>query len=123
MHLVGRGETFFGIARRYGVSLDALRAANPAVEPSHIEVGQLLHLPAPSSLPTRPAPAADPSMPPARAPMRQTRHVVARGETLSALSRRYEVPVLEIQRVNRLEGAYIQAGQVLIIPAPVARED
>jgi LysM repeat protein len=40
-------ETVASIARRYGVPLSALLAANPEVEPRHLRVGQTLNIPAP----------------------------------------------------------------------------
>jgi LysM repeat protein len=47
-HTVKAGETAATIARRYGVKLDALRAANPKLEPRRMHVGQTLNIPAAS---------------------------------------------------------------------------
>jgi LysM repeat protein len=44
-HTVAKGETLLGIAIRYGISLDELRAANPEVEPRLMSVGQVLIIP------------------------------------------------------------------------------
>jgi tetratricopeptide (TPR) repeat protein len=44
-HAVAAGETAVRIARRYGVSLDALLAANPGLEPRRMRVGQVLNIP------------------------------------------------------------------------------
>jgi LysM repeat protein len=44
-HVVQRGETLFQIARRYGVPLDKLIAANGITNPDRIEVGQVLIIP------------------------------------------------------------------------------
>lgn len=46
-HTVVAGETAIHIARRYGVSLDALLAANPGLEPRRMRVGQVLNIPSP----------------------------------------------------------------------------
>jgi LysM repeat protein len=45
-HKVAAGETAVRIARQYGVSLDALLAANPGLEPRRMRVGQILNIPA-----------------------------------------------------------------------------
>jgi LysM repeat protein len=45
-HMVAAGETAVRIAHRYGISLDALLAANPGLEPKRMRVGQLLNIPA-----------------------------------------------------------------------------
>jgi nucleoid-associated protein YgaU len=44
-HRVESGETFFGIARRYEVTVKALAAANPEVDPERIRPGQVLVVP------------------------------------------------------------------------------
>ena len=44
-HTVAAGETFVAIARKAGVSLVALQAANPGVAPKKLHVGQSLNLP------------------------------------------------------------------------------
>jgi len=45
-HTVRAGESPYSIAKRYGVKLDALLAANPDVEPRRLKIGQLLNIPA-----------------------------------------------------------------------------
>ena len=44
-HTVVAGETAAGIARKSGVKLSALEAANPSMNPARIRVGQVLNLP------------------------------------------------------------------------------
>ena len=44
-HTVVAGETAAGIARKSGVKLSALEAANPGMNPARIRVGQVLNLP------------------------------------------------------------------------------
>ncbi|MCX7867518.1 LysM peptidoglycan-binding domain-containing protein [Limisphaera sp. VF-2] len=46
VHVVQPGETPTGIARRYGVSLQALLEANPGLEPRRMRVGQRITIPA-----------------------------------------------------------------------------
>ena len=46
-HTVVAGETAVRIARHYGISLDALLAANPGLEPRRMRVGQILNIPSP----------------------------------------------------------------------------
>lgn len=45
-HTVVAGETPFAIARKYGVSVAALLAANPGLNPRKMRVGQTVNLPA-----------------------------------------------------------------------------
>jgi len=46
-HTVVAGETAVGIARKFGVKLSALAAANPSMNPARIRAGQVLNLPPP----------------------------------------------------------------------------
>ena|ERR1035441_9441731 len=46
-HTVVAGETAVGIARKFGVKLSALEAANPSMNPARIHAGQVLNLPPP----------------------------------------------------------------------------
>lgn len=56
VHIVRRGETLSGIARRYGVSVQALAAANGIRNINRILIGQRLVIPGRGSAPA-PAPA------------------------------------------------------------------
>lgn len=100
VHRVAAGETFFGIARRYGVSSDALAAANPAVEPGRLRTGHELRIPAPAA-PARPG---------------ERSHTVVQGETLWGIARRYGVSVDAVRELNRLGGSDVRIGQTLRIP-------
>ena len=46
-HKVQAGETLTAIAKRYGVKLEALMAANPGLNPKRLQVNQSLNIPAP----------------------------------------------------------------------------
>lgn len=43
-HIVKTGETFYSIARKHGIGVDALEAANPAVKAAALRPGQTLQL-------------------------------------------------------------------------------
>lgn len=45
VHMVQSGDTLYSIARRYRVSLDAIRQANPGLDPRKLKVGQRIHVP------------------------------------------------------------------------------
>lgn len=97
-YVVQRGDTLYSIARRYDTTVAALKQVNNLVSDS-IYVGQRLTI----------SVATDPSMP-------MITHVVARGETLFSIARRYNVTVAAIQASNGLVGTTIYVGQQLLIP-------
>ena len=49
VHIVQPGETLSGIAKQYGLSVDALTAANGMADPHLIKIGQELIIPGPAS--------------------------------------------------------------------------
>ncbi|MDQ4075115.1 MAG: LysM peptidoglycan-binding domain-containing protein, partial [Chloroflexota bacterium] len=130
IHVVRRGETLTRIARRYGVTVDAIVQANGLPSASRIYAGQQLVIPTPGSAPA-PSPATTDSAPapspatadsaaapsPATTGTEQVTHVVRRGETLWGIARRYGVSVDAIARANGLANVrVVYARQRLVIP-------
>jgi LysM repeat protein len=50
-HIVRANETLLSIASRYGLTLDALQAANPGINPRLLSIGQTLVIPGPEGTP------------------------------------------------------------------------
>jgi LysM repeat protein len=48
-HVVQQGETFASIARKYGLKVNVLTAANPQLDPRKLKPGQSLNIPIPKS--------------------------------------------------------------------------
>lgn len=114
-HVVKRGETVSGIAKRYGVSTDDVMAANRVARARSLQIGTTLYIPVNGA-----TVAAEPD-PPAREPLT---HIVRRGETLSGIASRYGVTQASIREANDLSSSgAIRAGQRLSIGAgaPAAR--
>lgn len=116
-HVVRRGETLGRLARRYGVSVQAIRAANSGVHPRRLRVGQSLIIPKAGG-----AVAALAAATVSRRPRRPvTVHLVRRGDTLWDLSRRYGVSIGELMEWNNLESRTIRRGQRLRVRPPESR--
>jgi LysM repeat protein len=93
-----RGDSYWAIARRFGVPLNDLLEANGAVRMDVLRVGQKVQIP------VRRAAAAARS------------HVVRSGDTLSALARHYGVSVADLRKINDLPGDSLVVGQCLFLP-------
>jgi LysM repeat protein len=130
IHVVQKGETLYGIARNYGISLDALVSANTISDPAKVIAGTSLTIPGQANPTSRANPPLQekPSVAlPAvsgqvatAADIKPTRHTVSKGETLYGIGRRYGVSVDSIVKANNLETLTIKIGQILTIPlAPV----
>ncbi|MGB0582968.1 MAG: LysM peptidoglycan-binding domain-containing protein [Limisphaerales bacterium] len=47
-HTVGRGDTYYSIAREYKTTMNAIKAANRGVDPTKLQLGQKINIPAPA---------------------------------------------------------------------------
>ena len=84
---------------------------------AHIRPGVMIGESTPST--TAPAPATEAGAP--SHPASGNTHIVARGETLTSISKMYKVTVDELQNANHIEdGRKLQAGQTIVIPAASA---
>lgn len=79
------GDTFFDIARQFGLSQDDLQAANPAVNPDLLSVGQTLLIPGFVSVTGQ-----------------LNTHTLEVGETLTSLSYRLGLQKATLIRLNRI---------------------
>lgn len=95
-YVVQPGDSLLLIAKRFGLSMSDLLAANVQIKDmNHIYPGQVLAIPAGIS-----------------------RHVVARGETLSQIAAEYQIPQQDIMTFNpQIKRAdMLYPGQVLLLP-------
>ncbi|MFA5576549.1 MAG: LysM peptidoglycan-binding domain-containing protein [Tissierellaceae bacterium] len=62
-YTIKAGDTFFNIARTFGISLDAIIAANPGVDPNRLFIGQIICVPTPGPGPgPSPGPSTCPTL-------------------------------------------------------------
>jgi LysM repeat protein len=110
VYIVQRGDTLSRIAARFGVTVQAIVAANPGINPNLIFVGQRLVIPTGGG-----SPAPQPT--PGGGGGQQT-YVVQRGDWLAKIAARFGTTVAAIQAANGLGNTtLIFVGQTLIIPA------
>jgi membrane-bound lytic murein transglycosylase D len=110
-HVVKRGETVSGIAARYGVSTDLLMSSNRVARARSLQVGTTLYIPSTAS--SLPSTAFYEAEPVSRSPIT---HIVRRGETLSEISRKYNVAMATIRANNGIgRNNVIRAGQKLTV--------
>lgn len=112
IHVVTRGQTLGQIARRYGTSVAALRAANGNVNPRRLQIGQQLVVPR-SGSPARVASASGQSA--TRAAPGPTTVTVRRGDTLWSLARRHGVSTTQLMQWNNLSSTTIHPGDRLTV--------
>lgn len=92
-HVVGEGDTFFGIANRYNIKKETLKALNPGIDESGIKVGV-------TKLKIR----------------IKAIHTVGPGDIIRVVSKKYGVSQTLIMQANKKTKNYAARGEQLIIP-------
>lgn len=113
-HRVQRGETLGYIAQRYGTSVTAIRAANNNVSPKRLQIGQRLIIPRAGASPTRVASAA-PAVGSGATGSGPLTVTVQRGDSLWAISRRYNVSTRQLMQLNGLNSSVIHPGDRITV--------
>lgn len=105
-HTVRKGETLWKIAKRYGLSLQALRAENGLGPQARPAPGTVLQVPALEGVATRkPSKSGGKS------------YKVVKGDTLTRIARKLKVRESDLRRENRLgDRDRLREGQVLALP-------
>lgn len=142
IHEVKKGETLYSISRQYGLRIPDLTEANRDIKGNSIRVGQKLRVPRKGEsgeqvveemIQETEAPEVETSdstqsvkgLPATSS--RPDKHKVVRGETFSAISRRYGMSMSELSTYNPgIDPPKIIAGQILKLsssdsPAPPVR--
>ena len=113
-HIVKRGETLSKLARKYKLSIAAIKKANPYLRGNMLIIGKRLAIPAvapPAS--TNPPVVSDP---PTTTDNPQIITItVEKGDTLSGLARKYGTTVAKIKSLNDLKSDVIVVGMTLKI--------
>lgn len=103
-HIVQKDETYWLIARKYGVNLKELLSINNASESTVLNVGDVLKIPSGGNNSNS-------------AYITYITHTVGNGDTLWNLAIKYGIPYSELLEVNSLsESSYIYTGMELKIP-------
>ena len=116
-HVIVKGDTFYDLAKKYHVTMQALKDANPTVNPSKLQLNQKIVIPAPTVAATTgaaPAPGVESAAAPAGG---EIVHTVKSGETLTKIAEKYKVTVNGIRKANNLTSDRIVVNQKLKIPA------
>jgi len=121
--IVAQGETLDSIARRHGVPPNAILQANSMTHAAQIQPGQRLVIPrvqhqmAPQMAAPQIAPPATRVAGPVPAPAGNGTHVVAPGDTIYSLGRRYHLTPMAIAKANNVGlDHHLKIGDRVAIP-------
>lgn len=92
-HTVKSGETLYGISRKYGLTVEALRSANPGINPEELLVGHVLKI-----------------------PTAKRAHVVKAGDTLWGIARANGTTVSALKALNpKVNADDLRIGSSIVI--------
>jgi membrane-bound lytic murein transglycosylase D len=105
-HKVKKGEVMTTIAKRYGVSVKQIMAAN-SLKTSRVNAGQVLSIQVADVNGSKTSKSKN-------ATKAQT-YVVKRGDTLHSIAEKFDVAVADLKRWNKKYGSHIEPGNKLTI--------
>lgn len=111
---VVRGDTYTTIARKFNVTIRAITEANPGVDPTKLQIDQVLKIPPPVAPAPNTGAGGQPTPPDVGAGQV---YIVKSGDTLIGIAGRFGVSVKALRSANNLTTDRIKVGQKLTIPA------
>lgn len=114
LHRIERQETYYKLSRDYSVPVKTIQTAN---KNKSLKLGDIIRIPR-GKAPVNIAPkvASTTKSTPSLPLQDFTEYIVGKGETLYAISRRFEIDVDDIKKFNSLTSNTVREGQLLKIP-------
>lgn len=108
-YTIVKGDSFYSIAKKFGVKMKEVEAANPSIPPTKLKVGMKIQIPAGGSsgggaTPTMDSGASD-------------TYTVKSGDSLTKIAKSLGTTVKAIRTENNLKTDKIKVGQKLKVPA------
>ena len=128
-YVVQRGDNYYRIAQRFGVSLSTLLAVNHVTNPQLLYVGSVLLIPSDNPPPDdggsvpvdnnpTPEPTVAPPLPPEPTQVAGFEYVVQRGDNYFSIAQRFGVSLSTLLAVNHVTNPQLlYVGAVLLIPS------
>ena len=124
LYVIEQGDTLFGLALEYGISVEAILRANPGLEEDELlSIGQQIALPVANPTATETATATETPQPTDTAVPTTPLPTIAiqPGDTLYNLARQFGIPIeLLLQANPGLDPRQLKIGQEINIPPPDA---
>jgi LysM repeat protein len=118
LHILAAGETLFGLAGIYNVSVDSIAQVNELNPDAPVQAGQSLSIPWPTATPPLEAVAIEINGETVIAlPDGCPRHEIQAGESIASIANQYGIDFDLLLRLNRLAvDTIVQPGQTVCIP-------
>jgi LysM repeat protein len=118
-YVVAKGDSFYTLGKKFGVSIKDLKAANPGVVPTKLKVGQKLQIPSGGLAGNGGSVVGAPGTAPS-GEVSETIYVVKSRDTLTKIAHDHGVSLKALRAANDLKTDSIKVGQKLKLPAKPA---
>jgi len=115
-YTVKKGDTLWGISRRYDVSLSELLEINGMTKQSVLRPGQIISIPMSGGSEAISAGQTNQNVQGVSAAVSGREYIVQRGDTLSGIASRNGISVSGLKAANNFSSDMIRVGQTLLIP-------
>ena len=115
-HLVKKGETLYGIAKKYQITISELKAANNLSDKDVLKAGQKLVIPSADIENAATLSSTNSSTSTSNSSSKTETYIVQKGDTLYGIAKKYDINVNELKSYNNLTSNLLTIGQTLLIP-------
>ena len=122
-HEVASKETLWGISKKYNVSVDDLKKANPSLESEGLKIGQQINIPSNDVAPNISSPIETPVNSEVVSTDVELYREVKPKETKYGISKEYGITVAELERQNPSIKGKVPVGYLLKIRVPKEKAD
>jgi len=103
LYVIKPGDSYFGLAKRFNTTVEAITAANPGTDPQNLQIGQTICIPVPPT--GKPCPGG-------------FLYVIRSGDTYYSIARRFGTVVPALIAANPgVDPDNLQIGQTICVPA------
>ncbi|KAF2082986.1 C40 family peptidase [Flavobacterium sharifuzzamanii] len=122
-HEVASKETLWGISKKYNVSVDDLKKANPSLESEGLKIGQQINIPSNNLVSNSSSPSDTPVSSEVVSTDVEFIREVKTKETKYGISKEYGITVAELERQNPSIKGKVPVGYLLKIRVPKEKAD
>lgn len=100
---INPGDTLDSIAKKFNISVDDLKEANPRVNPQNLRIGEIICIPL--------------ATPPVECPEGTSPYVVQKGDTFYSIAKKFNTTTKTLQKLNpNVNPVFLLVGQTICVP-------
>lgn len=122
VHVVEKGETLYGLCRKYDVKIDEICKLNNFSKDTLLKIGQKVKIPVKNNdEATNNSEIVIKNNKPKDIPEKTDTYTVKKGDTLYNIAKKFDISVDILKILNEMSGTTIKIGQVINVPQKVEK--